>query len=120
MEEIAIKVATEFVKERERFFRRAEHKIKTLTKKAKSLFPDAKVFIFGSFAKNSYDIYLSDIDVLIVSKTIENKSMLERAELVAKLREGIEGGYIFQIHLVTPKEFEMYKKFIDVMKEVEF
>ena len=58
------------------------------------------------------------MDVLIVSKIIENKTMLERAEVVAKLREGIEAGYIFQIHLVTPKEFELYKKFIDVMREV--
>ena len=48
----------------------------------------------------------------------ERKRFFERAELIAKLREGIEAEYIFQIHLVTPEEFEVYKKFIDVMKEV--
>lgn len=118
MEEIALKVAKRFIEERKRFFERAELEIETLAKKVKALLPDARVFIFGSFVKKNYDVYSSDIDVLIVSETIKNKTMLERAELIAKLREGIEAGYIFQIHLVTPEEFEVYKKFIDVMKEV--
>jgi len=44
--------------------------------------------------------------------------MLERAEIIAKLRKNIKAGYIFQIHLVSPEEFKIYKKFIDEMKEI--
>jgi len=118
MERIALEIAKKFIKERKEFFENAEKNLKILAKRAKSLFSDAKVFVFGSYAKGNYDIYLSDIDVLIVSEKVKNKSMLERAEMIANLRKNIKAGYIFQIHLVSPKEFEIYKKFIDKMREI--
>ncbi len=118
MEEIGLKIAKKFVKEREEFFRNAEKYLKFLAKKTKSLLPDARIFVFGSYAKGEHDIYLSDIDVLIVSEEIKNKPALERAKIIAKLREKIKSGYIFQIHLVSLEEFKIYKKFIDVMREI--
>jgi len=68
MERIVIEIAKKFIKEREEFFKNAEENLKILAKRAKSLLSDAKIFVFGSYAKGNYDIYLSDIDVLIVSE----------------------------------------------------
>jgi len=118
MERIALEIAKKFIKEREKFFKNAEKNLEILARRAKSLLSDAKVFVFGSYAKGEHNIYLSDIDVLIVSEKIKNKSALERAEMIAKLRKNIEAGYIFQIHLISPEEFEIYKKFIDKMREI--
>ncbi len=116
--EKVMKVAKRFVNERKEFFQNAERRIKRLIRNTKSILKDAEIYVFGSYVKKRHNVFTSDIDVLIVSKEIEGMSMLERARIIAKMREGIPGAYIFQIHLVTPEEFRIYKRFIDAIKRV--
>ncbi len=87
MERTALEITKKFVNERREFFSRIEENILKLAKIVKNTLPDARIFIFGSYAKGEHDVYLSDVDILIVSKEIENKSMLYRAEIISKLRK---------------------------------
>jgi len=111
-----VELALEIIREREEFFKNAEKYIKTIAERAKELL-NAKTFVFGSYLKGNYDKYLSDIDLLIVTK--KEISPLERAKYIVALKEGIKGSYIFQIHLINEKDFETYKFFIDKMKLIK-
>ena len=56
----------------------------------------------------------SDIDLLVVLDSIER-----RDEILMKINEVLGEFHPFQIHLVTGKEFEWYKRFIKKWKRVE-
>ena len=116
MEERVMKVVKKFVREREEFFRNAERNLEELAKRVRCLLPDAEIFVFGSYARGDHDPYFSDIDVLVVSERVRGMPAIERARITAGLREG--PNYIFQIHLVSPEEFEIYRKFVDVLREL--
>ncbi|MCC5994496.1 MAG: nucleotidyltransferase domain-containing protein [Candidatus Aenigmarchaeota archaeon] len=115
--EKAYEVALEFVKEREETFKNAWKILKKIKEAAVEILKDAKVYVFGSFARGDYKVYFSDIDVLIVSDKISEK-MQERAEIKVEIRKRANANYIFQIHLVNSKEFEFYKKFVDKLVEI--
>jgi len=55
------------------------------------------------------------MDVLIVSENTL-KSQWERGRIRAKILKAIDVFAPFEIPIVTPKEFEWYKRFIRVME----
>jgi predicted nucleotidyltransferase len=69
----------------------------------------ARVFIFGSVVRNDYCIGLSDIDIAIVSDEFENR------EKRLKVYDILFSKYFdspLEFHLLTPKQWEYFLKFI--------
>ena len=71
-----------------------------------------EVFVFGSVVEGKHT--MADIDLLVVLDSIER-----REEILMKINEVLGEFHPFQIHLVTRKEFEWYKRFIKKWKRVE-
>lgn len=119
MEKI-IKVVKEYLRERKIGVKEIDKSLKKIAKKAKKLLgKNTHVYVFGSYVEGNFHEFLSDVDVLIVSdKVTKFKNMFKRASIVSKLRKGIKAGYIFEIHLVTPKEFDYYKFFVKKMVRI--
>ncbi|MCX7661138.1 MAG: nucleotidyltransferase domain-containing protein, partial [Candidatus Omnitrophica bacterium] len=81
-----------------------------IKKRAKKLFSDAEILLFGSLVRGDYRAD-SDIDVLVISSRIP-KELFKQSQIKLKLKEGFEDAP-FQIHLATLEEYEnWYKKFI--------
>jgi predicted nucleotidyltransferase len=77
--------------------------------------PECRVIVFGSFIKGGMRVD-SDVDVLVITKQAEKAESRGRIfRLITK-----EIGYCipFEIHIVTPLEFEAYSKLIGVYREV--
>jgi len=112
VEEIVIKK----IRERKRIVKNLKKVIKEIAKETKKLLgKDAKVYVFGSYLKGNFHPFLSDVDILIVSDKIKNLD--DKVKISLPLKEKF--GYIFQFHVVNEKEFEIYKFFIDKMKEIK-
>lgn len=58
--------------------------IDNYARKVKKLFPDAKIFLFGSYAKGNYDED-SDIDIAVFSSKFKETTILESQRLLFKL-----------------------------------
>jgi|BEDMetMinimDraft_2_1075160.scaffolds.fasta_scaffold09529_2 Nucleotidyltransferase domain. len=110
-------IALEFVREREETFKNAWNIIRKIKEASIEILQEAKIYVFGSFARGDYKIYSSDIDILIVSDKISDR-MMERAGIIVDIRKKANANYIFQIHLVNSKEFKIYKRFVDKLIEV--
>lgn len=89
-------------------------RIKNLIKQA---LPDARLLIFGSVIRNDFKPG-SDIDILVISSQIP-KGLFAQAEIKLKIKDEFPDAP-FEIHLITPEEYEnWYKKFIkDGFKEI--
>ena len=72
-----------------------------------------EVIVFGSVVEGKHTM-ASDIDLLVVLDSIK-----KRDEILMKINEVLGEFNPFQIHLVTGKEFEWYKRFIKKWKCVE-
>lgn len=102
--------------EEEKYFKNYFYWAKIIKKEAEKILGKVKVFVFGSILKK--DEVPQDIDILIVSpklKTFEKKSKV-RTKIWQKL------GFLFpfQLHLITPREYQhWYRYFIDKKKEVK-
>lgn len=72
-----------------------------------------EVIVFGSVVEGKHTM-ASDIDLLVVLDSIER-----RDEVLMKINEVLGECHPFQIHLVTRKELEWYKRFIRRWKRVE-
>ena len=72
-----------------------------------------EVIVFGSVVEGKHTM-ASDIDLLVVLDSIER-----RDEILMKINEVLGEFHPFQIHLVTRKEFEWYKRFIKKWRRVE-
>lgn len=59
----------------------------------------------------------SDIDIMIVSEYMP-KRQIERAKIKAGIYKKIGFFTPFEIHMVTPKEYKWYDRFIDKKIEV--
>ncbi len=97
-----------------------EH-IVPLAKAAWKILPEAKVYIYGGAAENRLTV-LSDIDVLIVHSSIPLNPK-DKMRLKIKLWQiaeeyGVPWDYPFDIHLLTPEEFENFKRNIKLLVEV--
>lgn len=82
----------------------------------KSVDPNCKTILFGSYVRGTTRPD-SDIDVLLITELA--KDPWTRAKLYTKIFENLDPEHPFEIHIVTPEEYEKwYKKFIDVYTEV--
>lgn len=82
----------------------------------RSVDPDCRTILFGSYARGTARPD-SDVDILLVSKLAGDP--WTRAKIFVKILEGLDPEHPFEIHIVTPEEYEKwYKKFIDVYVEV--
>ena len=95
-------------KERKKYFENYMHYAR-LVKEAVG----GEVIVFGSVVEGKHTM-ASDIDLLVVLDSIER-----RDEILMKINEVLGEFHPFQIHLVTGKEFEWYKRFIKKWKCVE-
>ena len=70
--------------------------------------PGAQVYVIGSVVRGDHTGG-SDIDILILSDALPNKS-IERAQLKVKIEEAakLPLSHPFQFHLATPPEAEAY------------
>lgn len=67
-----------------------------------------KMFLFGSMVKNKTEPG-SDIDLLIISPKLKDAET--KSEMRTKILERIGTGSPFEIHLITPEEYEQWYKF---------
>ena len=86
-----------------------------------NILPNAKVYVYGDAAEDRLTA-LSDIDVLIVDTSIPADPK-DRMELKSRLwrraeEYGVPWDYPFDILLLTPEEFEKFKKHIRILIEV--
>ncbi len=109
-------VIREIVEEEKKYFERYREYAKKIKEIAKSELSDVKVFVFGSVIEGKHTPS-SDIDILVVSKNMP-KSMGDRAKIRAKILKEIGITSPFEIHLVNPKEFEWYRRFIKKFEEI--
>ncbi len=68
------------------------------------------MLVFGSVVEGKHTP-ASDIDILICSKNAPRK-MEDKAKIVGRILKEIDVFAPFEIHLVNPKEFEWYKRFL--------
>jgi len=90
--------------------------LKIIKEEVKKILKDAEVFIFGSILKGKFNP-ASDIDVLIVSKSLDpSKKSLVKSLLYKKI------GFFspFEFHLASDEEYDKwYKNFIkENIKEI--
>ncbi|BBG24800.1 nucleotidyltransferase domain-containing protein [Sulfuracidifex tepidarius] len=104
-------------KEREEAFSRLNEYLSRIKEIATSMDRGARVFLFGSVARGNFKPD-SDIDVLVISDILGN-STESKVETIEEIMEKIKNNF-FEIHVISSKEYEIwYKKFIDVMIEVQ-
>lgn len=103
-----LNAVVEISKERRKYFQNYKRYAK-LIKGAVNL-EDVEVIVFGSILKDEYTM-ASDIDVLIISDNIP-KGLNERAKMLCKINDVLGYLHPFELHLVTKKESEWYKRLI--------
>ncbi len=114
----AAKLAKKAYMRRKKYFDNWRYYAKVIKDLAIKELGEVKVIVFGSVVKGDYHPALSDIDVLIVSPNMP-ESNLERAKIKVRILDRIGKWNPFEIHLVNPKEYEWYRKFILLDKYVE-
>jgi len=78
-----------------------------------------EVIVFGSVVEGKHTM-ASDIDLLVVLDSIERRDEIERRDkILMKINKVLGEFHPFQIHLVTRKEFEWYRRFIRRRRHVE-
>lgn len=84
----------------------------------KSILPDARLYVFGSFVKGEA-VGGSDVDVLIVSENIP-KSNFEKAKIKVKIEElaNLPLHHPFEFHIVSTEEARWYFEKIRELKEI--
>jgi predicted nucleotidyltransferase len=73
-------------------------------------FKNLEVLLFGSVVEGQCTM-ASDIDLLIISDEIP-QGLDERAKLLNRINDALGPLHPFEVHLITTKEFEWYKRFI--------
>ncbi len=96
----------EISKERRKNFDNYKHYAK-LIKDTVNL-ENVEVGILGSVIEDKHTM-ASDIDVLIISDDVP-KGLDERAKILSKINKTLGYFHPFELHLVTKKESEWYKK----------
>lgn len=84
--------------------------VERIARVAKELIPDVEVYVIGSIVRGDY-VGGSDVDVLIVSRSIPEKPF-ERARIKVLIEERLNLPYYhpFELHLLRPREAELYLK----------
>ena len=98
------------------YFEKYREYVKVIKRKAVNLLGHVNVYVFGSVVEGDYTLS-SDIDVLIVSEKVPKK-LSSRARITVEILKEIGIFSPFEIHLVTPDEFDWYKCFIKKLEEI--
>ncbi len=97
-------------KDREdKFFKNYLHYAKLIKEKSQKLLGPVRVFVFGSILRKNE--IPNDIDIMVVSSELKDSE--QRNKIRLKIWEKIGTGGPFEIHLITPEEYEnWYSHFI--------
>ncbi len=108
-------VLIEIEKEQRPYFENYLEYAKIIKKEVERFAGKAKVFIFGSILRK--DEIPQDIDILIISPRL--KSTSQKSKMLAKILKRIGPASPFEIHLITPEEYNgWYKYFIKEKVEI--
>jgi len=89
---------------------------KEIKKEAEKNLGEVKIFLFGSMVKRKAEPG-SDIDLLIISPKLKNPE--KTSEVRTKILEKISHNSPFEIHLITPEDYQnWYKNFIKEKIEI--
>ena len=111
-----IDILTERRERQEKYFKNYLDYVKRIKKEAENLLGEVKVFIFGSILRK--DEVPRDIDVLVISSKLEKTA--KKSEIRAKIWQRLGFLSPFEIHLITPEEYQdWYKNFIKEKIEVK-
>ncbi len=102
---------------RKAYFENWREHVRRIKEMAESILGPSRVYVFGSIVRGEAHPALSDIDVAIVSDSVP-ESHLEKARIKAEILDAIGPMNPFELHLLKPKEFEWYRRFMDVCEEV--
>ncbi|MCD6409891.1 MAG: nucleotidyltransferase domain-containing protein [Candidatus Verstraetearchaeota archaeon] len=93
---------------------RQKKALEEFTRRLKSSFPDASVFLFGSLARGDW-LEDSDVDVLVVTDYLRGLKPWERS---AKLRAYAPRDVAFDIIVLTRDEFKEMRSLYEPLVEV--
>lgn len=111
-----IDLEIEHARARESYIKNAAEYLERIKMICRRYDPSCRLIVFGSFARGSMRVD-SDVDVLVITEVA--RSAGRRAEMRAAIAREIGLVTPFEIHIVTPEEYETwYKRFIDVYLEV--
>ncbi len=106
----------ETLEEWRKYYEKPLEYAKKIKSTVRRLDPEARVMLFGSIVKGEMRPD-SDIDVLIITRLASNVNT--RMKLRVSITREIGENTPFEIHIVTPEEYEnWYKKFLDKHVEV--
>jgi predicted nucleotidyltransferase len=104
--------------EKQKYFKNYLFYAKKIKDKAEEILGDCRVFVFGSILKGDYHPVLSDIDILIISSRSPANSE-QKAKIKVKILSEFEMGNPFEIHIITPDDYQnWYSKFIKEKAEI--
>lgn len=107
----------EMAMEDRKYFENWQHYTKIIAETVRELLGDVRVYVFGSVVEGKHTP-ASDIDVLIVSSKTPRR-MEDRARIAGEVLKRVGIFSPFELHIVTPKEFEWYRRFVGKMVEIE-
>ena len=111
MKKTLVNVLIETQKRKKQYFKSWQSYCKKIKKVAEEKLGKIEVLVFGSVVKNRWRPG-SDIDVLIISKILP-RDFERRAQIRTEIKSQIGLFSPFEIHLVTPEEYEnWYSHFI--------
>lgn len=114
-----VDILKERKEERGKYFDNYLEYAKEIKKQTEAILGKCRVFVFGSVLKKDYHPILSDIDILVVSLAIAEKPR-QKSKIKNQILSRFEFGNPFEIHLITPEEYEdWYSKFIDQKIEID-
>lgn len=108
---ILFKILKERARNKERCYKNYRSIVKKIKQEGEKLLGNAKTIVFGSVVQNKWTPK-SDIDILIISDQLP--ADWEKRRIIKTALKSKIGLFLpFQLHLVTPEEYESrYKKFI--------
>ncbi len=102
--------------ERRRYLEDVKRYLQAIKRVARRFDPDARVILFGSYVEGRARPD-SDVDVLVVTRLASDT--WERARIRAAVAEEVGVSTPFEIHIVTPEEYEgWYRRFIGRSLEI--
>jgi predicted nucleotidyltransferase len=91
---------------REKLPEEVERAVARLRSRLIDRYPDARAYLFGSFANGTW-LEDSDLDIVVVSERFRGQSFAER---IAKVRRLVPNDVSFEILAYTAEEFERAKR----------
>jgi len=104
----------EIVRKFEKFRKNYKKYVNEIRDLAVTIFGKAEVYVFGSVVEGRTHP-MSDVDVAVV---VEDASEDKRIEFYREIRKNFGMLHPFEIHVVTEREWETYKRFIKKFEKV--